>query len=86
MLDQTEILTDSNNNIYNIKVKDNLEKNLIAIDNNCISNIIDFKEAQCELEKLENADVKEVVQGIIVFKNFKDVITHDCSKVKIKQK
>ena len=61
MLDQTEILTDSSNNIYNYKVEENVEKNGNAIDNNCISNIIDFKEAQCELEKLENADLKEVV-------------------------
>ena len=42
VLDQTKLLADSSNNIYNIKVRDNLEKKEIAIDNNCISNILDF--------------------------------------------
>lgn len=86
VLNETEILADSNNNIYNINIKDNLEKNLIALNDKCLSNILDFKEAQCELENSEKTVITEITQGLIIFKNFEGIITHDCSKLKIKQK
>lgn len=86
VLNQTEILFDSNNNIYDTNIKDKLEKKLIPLYNKCLSNILDFKEAQCELESLEETVITEIVQELIIFKNFKETIIHDCSKLKIKQK
>lgn len=86
VLSQYEILADANNNIYDITVKDNLEKNLIILENKCITNILQFKEAQCKLETLEKSSVTEIVQGILIFKNFVENITHDCNKLNIKQK
>lgn len=86
ILNTSEILADSSDKVYDINVKDNLEKNLIALDNKCIENILRFKEAQCNLEISEKSEVVEMVQGIIIFKNFKGNITHDCSKLKVMQK
>lgn len=86
VLSQYEILVDKNKEIYDLNVKDNLEKNLINIENDCITNILNFKEAQCKLNTFAKTSVIEIVSGIIIFKNFNEKITHDCNELEIKQK
>lgn len=75
-----------NNNIFYINIKDNLEKNLIQLYNECITNIFNFKEAYCSMILLNQTIVKEILPGIEIFKNFNTEISHNCNKFKIKQK
>lgn len=44
-----------------------------------------FKEVQCELENFEKSVIK-VIQGIIIFGNFLEDITHNCNKSTITQR
>lgn len=61
-------------------------KNLISVNNNCIENMLPFKEAQCDLDISEKPEVVEIMQEIIIFKNFIGNITHDRNKLKVIQK
>lgn len=85
VLENNEILLDENNNIYDKYIKDNLEKNLKIIENDCITNILNFEEAFCNLNPFFKSCISEIMPGIIVFKNFFSSIEHDCNKLKIKQ-
>lgn len=46
-LKSNEVLVSKNNKIYETNVKENLMKNLIQINDNCLENIVNFKEAHC---------------------------------------
>lgn len=83
-LNHSEVLIDSGNNIYNIYIKDNLKRNLIKINDNCLNNIIKFEEANCKMKILNKQEVVEVIPGILIFKHFNDKITHNCNKANLK--
>lgn len=79
-LENKEVLVDANNNIFNTNVKDNLKKNLIKLNDSCLTKIINFKTAQCNMEKSEKTFVTEIIPGILVFNNFYDKIKQNCNK------
>lgn len=85
ILDITDVLVDSNNNMFQINVKDKLKKNLIKVNNQCLQNILLFEEAKCPMKTLNDTIVMEIIPGVLVFKNFYSNITHNCNKIKTKQ-
>lgn len=50
-LDDYETYVDSKNTIYKTDIENNLEKNLITIKNKCLQDILEFREAVCEMKK-----------------------------------
>lgn len=85
VLDVYDFYIDNKNNLYKTEVKNNLEKNLIKVENKCLLNILEFKEAVCELEKNNKTSISEIKPGILIFKNFKLNVTHNCNKLDIRQ-
>ena len=47
-LNYSDILIDFKNNIYNLYIKDNLKRNFVKINDKCLSNILNFEEANCK--------------------------------------
>lgn len=86
LLNTDEIFVDTDNRIYETDVKDNLLQNLREIDNECLSNIVKFKEANCPMKILKEQEVIQILSGVLIFKNFFSNISHNCNKFKIKQK
>lgn len=78
-LETYTVLIDHNKNIYQSIFKDNLEKNLIRIENKCIQNILEFKEANCSMKNFENEDVTEILPGLLIFKNYEQNVNHNCN-------
>lgn len=74
-----EVLVSKNNKIYETNVKENLMKNLIQINDNCLENIVNFKEAHCNMTTMDITSVNEIIPGILIFKNFYSKITHNCN-------
>lgn len=83
MLDTYEILVDTDNKIYKTDVKDNMLNNIISLNNKCLQDIINFEEAECPMNLLDGPKTVEILQGILIFKNFNSNITHNCNERKI---
>lgn len=84
-IENNEVFTDKNNNIFELNVKDNLLKNLVEVKDDCVKNIIKFEEANCKLKSLDYQEIKEIIPGILVFKNFRNnPIKHNCNDMEIK--
>lgn len=79
-----EILVDSKDNIFDTNIKNNLQRNLIKLSDECLSSIINFEEAQCNMQTMNDTQVSEIIAGILVFKNFYSKIEHNCNKINIK--
>lgn len=59
---------------------------MIKKNDECLSNILEFKEAQCKLKYLTKTSVVEIEPGILILKHFNGNVSHDCSKLKFMQK
>lgn len=80
-LEEKEVLVDPDNRIYKINPKDNLQKNLIEIKDDCINNIIKFKEAKCNTVMCNNQEIEEIIPGMIILKNVDNLnVTQNCNK------
>ena len=86
LLNIYEIYVDSKNNMFMTEVKNNLEKNLVRIKNKCLQDILEFREATCELRKNNETNVVEIMSGVLIFKNFYQNITHNCNKLDLRQR
>ena len=84
ILNNYEMLIDSKNNIFDVDIKDNLKKNLIQISNKCISSILNYEEAYCDMRILHESSVTEILPGVLIFKNFYFKVEHNCNKIDIK--
>lgn len=51
-LNYSDVLIDLKNNIYNTYVNHNPKINPIKINDNCLSNILNFEEADCKIQTL----------------------------------
>lgn len=83
-LNHSDVLIDSENNIYRTYIKENLERNLIKINDNCLNNILNFEEANCKMQTFNKQEIVEIIPGILVLKQFNSNISHNCNKVKLK--
>lgn len=63
--------------------KDNLKRNLIKINDNCLKYILNVEEANC---KMHTFNKQEIVPGLLVLKQFYSNISHNCNKAKLKIK
>lgn len=80
------ILTDRNKKIYEPFFQDNLEKNLITLKNDCIQNILEYKEANCPMKNFETEEVVEILPGLLIFKNYYQNLKHNCNKEELQIK
>ena len=64
--------------MFYVNVTDNLVKNLKPFNDPCIENIVHNNEAKCTLRKLEYLEIKEIKQGMLLFKNFYENLTENC--------
>lgn len=78
-LKNNEVLVDTNNKIYETKIKENLKRNLIQINDNCLENIVNFKEANCKMTTMDVTGISEIMPGVLIFKNFYSEIKHNCN-------
>lgn len=83
-LNHSDVLIDSENNIYRTYIKENLKRNLIKINDNCLNNILNFEEANCKMQTFNKQEIVEIIPGILVLKQFNSNISHNCNKVKLK--
>lgn len=77
LLKENKILIDDKQNAY-YSNKTCLYKNLKKITDLCISGILKNKTANCILKDNKNTEVKELKEGIILFKNFFGNFTNTC--------
>lgn len=83
-LNYSDVLIDLESNVYSTYIKDNLKRNLIKIEDNCLNNILKFEEANCKMQPSNKQEVTEIISGIIILKNFNNKITHNCNKAKLR--
>lgn len=78
-LKENRVLIDENQNAY-YPNSSTLFKNLKQIDDPCILSIFNkSKTASCTLKELKNTEIKEIKEGIVIFKNFFDNFTNNCN-------
>lgn len=83
-LNHSDVLIDLENNIYSTYIKENLKRNLIKINDNCLNNIINFEEANCKMQISDKQEIVEIIPGILALKQFNSNISHNCNKAKLK--
>ncbi|XP_058978987.1 uncharacterized protein LOC131802631 [Musca domestica] len=83
-LNYSDVLIDLESNVYSTYIKDNLKRNLIKIEDNCLNNILKFEEANCKMQPSNKQEVTEIIPGILILKNFNNKITHNCNKAKLR--
>lgn len=84
VLKENQFLTDENNIAYEIYIRDNFIKNIIKLNDQCITNIIQFKNANCEMKYSDKKEIKEILTGIIIAKNVeKTEINQNCNNLNI---
>lgn len=77
-------LMDQFDKIYNENVKDSLKRNLIEVNDKCITGIMSFQETKCVLEKFYGEEIKEIISGIVITKNIKKSrIIHNCNNYNV---
>lgn len=84
MVNHSDVLIDLERNIYSTYIKDNLKRNLIKINDNCLNNILNFEEANCKTQTLNTQEISEIIPGVLILKHFNSTISHNCNKDKLK--
>ncbi|CAD7002027.1 unnamed protein product [Ceratitis capitata] len=85
-LNHSDVLIDLENNIYSTYIKENLKRNLIKINDNCLNNVfvLNSEEADCKMQIFNRQEIVEIIPGILILKQFNSNISHSCSKAKLK--